>query len=195
MSVAVGKGRSRVAVHGEEKWHPKWSHAAPAPSELEPAPVPSRMQDGTPPAPLALRFASFNCLAPANLALHRDLLYRHSPPAALEPRPRLAQLVSTVLGLQADVIGLQEIDPADFAQTWVPRLAERGYRGVFKQRTGGQLDGVALFWREARLEHECGEAVEFEALHTCAATAEEVELLRPDPSPDPNPNPDRDPNH
>ena len=83
-----------VAVHGEEEWNPD-------------LPIPSRMQDSTPPAPPALRFVSFNCLVPANLALHRELLYRHSPPAALEPRPRLARLVSAVLGLQADVIGLQ----------------------------------------------------------------------------------------
>ena len=140
----VHGSRSLPAVGGDEEWN------STTPSNLEPVTVLSQMQDGMPPVPPALRFASFNCLAPANLALHRELLYQHSPPAALEPRPRLARLVSTVLGLQADVIGLQEVDPVDFERTWVPRLAERGYCGVFKQRTGGQQDGVALFWREAR---------------------------------------------
>ena len=162
--------RSRAAVHGEEKWNPEWSRARPSGLEPEPEPVPIPMQDGTPPSRTALRFASFNCLAPANLALHRELLYRHSPPSALEPLARLARLVSSVLALQADVIGLQEIDPHDFAQAWEPRLAERGYRGVFKQRTGGQPDGVALFWREARLKCKSCEAVEFEAPHASNPT-------------------------
>ena len=171
--------RSRAAVHGEEKWNPEWSRARPSGLEPEPEPVPIPMQDGTPPSRTALRFASFNCLAPANLALHRELLYRHSPPSALEPQARLARLVSSVLALQADVIGLQEIDPADFLRTWEPRLAERGYRGVFKQRTGGQPDGVALFWREARLKCKSCEAVEFEALHAS----------NPHPRPHPHPHP------
>ena len=178
--------RSRVAVHGEEKWHPEWSRARPS-GEPEPGPVPIPMQDGTPPARAALRFVSFNCLAPANLALHRELLYRDSPPSALEPRARLARLVSSVLALQADVIGLQEIDPVDFAQAWEPHLAERGYRGVFKQRTGGQADGVALFWRDARLECETCEAVEFEALH--ASNPRPHHYPHPHPHPDPHPDP------
>ena len=177
MSFVAAKGRYLVAVDGDDDWK------LVKPSNLETVAGPSSQRvDGTPPIPGVLRFASFNLLAPANLEEHRHMLYSHSPPGALEPRPRLSRLVRTVLGLQADVIGLQEVDPDDYRHTWAPRLAERGYRGAFKQRTGGQADGVALFWREARLEAEAEpEAIEYVRLAdewAARGRAAEAEALR-----------------
>ena len=167
--------RFLVAVDGDASW--KLIRAA----NLARPPDGPRLAQELPVAG-SLRFASFNCLSQSLLEQNHDLLYRHSPPEALRRKPRLAALVDLVAGLQADVVGLQEVEPDEYRKTWVPRLGAMGYTGAFKQRTGENRetpDGVALFWRAARLElQDEPEALEYARLAERVQDAREADELR-----------------
>lgn len=57
-------------------------------------------------------------------------------------------------------ICLQEVDHI-FHSFWLPRFRKLGYDGRFKQRTGGQSDGVATLFRVDRFELVSSEEVEY----------------------------------
>ena len=175
MDYIRAKQRFLVAVDGDATWKlvrpVNLARPPDGPSLAEEFPVAG-----------SLRFASFNCLSQSLLEQNHDLLYRHSPPEALRRKPRLAALVELVAGLQADVVGLQEVETDQYRATWLPRLGAMGYVGCFKQRTGEDRetpDGVALFWRGSRLElqHE-PVALEYSRLAERAQDAREAEELR-----------------
>lgn len=175
MDFIRAKQRFLVAVDGDATWKlVRPAHLA------RPPDGPSLAEES--PVAGSLRFASFNCLSQSLLEQNHDMLYRHSPPDALRRRPRLAALIELVAGLQADVVGLQEVEPEEYRTAWLPRLGAMGYAGAFKQRTGDSKetpDGVALFWRASRLElqHE-PEALEYSRLAERAHDAREAEDLR-----------------
>lgn len=72
---------------------------------------------------------------------------------------RWPQLLSLILELQPDIIGLQEVDLLDDPHEGLQAhdaeiradLREAGYRGAFVKKFGRACDGVGLFWRAARL--------------------------------------------
>lgn len=78
----------------------------------------------------------------------------------LEWHRRWPMLLALILEQEPDIIGLQEVDlapgdrqgknPAHDAQMQQD-LAKAGYDGCFARKYGRALDGVALFWRKARL--------------------------------------------
>ena len=111
--------------------------------------------------PGALRVASYNCLA-ESLLRQNPQLYRDCERSALDPAWRFPRLVEQIECLHADVAGLQEVEAFD--ERWLPALAARGYGGLFKKRTGEQLDGVAVIWRRARLELIHAEPIEYREL-------------------------------
>ena len=96
----------------------------------------------------SLRIVSYNMLAPSLLQQNAQL-YAHCHPAALLPAHRIPLLAAQIEALNADVIGLQEIEDFD---RWEPHFAALGYQSIFKRRTGTQHDGVALLWRCSRLQ-------------------------------------------
>jgi hypothetical protein len=122
-------------------------------------PEPVQISIGGPVASKALRVASYNMLGPSLLAQNPEL-YRASHPAALTPAHRLPLLLAQIEALNADVLGLQELE--DYEQ-WEPRFESLGYASLYKRRTGAQRDGVALLWRRSRLQLCEAQAIEYRA--------------------------------
>jgi endonuclease/exonuclease/phosphatase family metal-dependent hydrolase len=91
-----------------------------------------------------LTVVSWNVLASAYV---RPEFYPHTPVPVLEPEGRSARVVERVVGLgaAADVICLQEIEPATFAGV-AGRLL--GFEGSFAQKRG-KPDGCAIFVRRS----------------------------------------------
>ena len=106
----------------------------------------------------SLRVASYNVLG-TSLLQKNGQLYRRCHPAALDHALRLPALLEHIGALDADVLALQEGER--FEEDWEAPLARMGDKGVYKQRTGEQLDGVALFYRESRLELRGVQEIEF----------------------------------
>lgn len=93
----------------------------------------------------ALRVASYNVLADAYLD---PRWYAHVDPAVLLPAARREALLARLVGLAADVLCLQEVEPPCFA-VLRERLEEYGYAGVYAPKGRGRADGCALLMRHA----------------------------------------------
>ena len=92
---------------------------------------------------------SWNLLGDTNLQANPEL-YEKCHPKALPWSHRLPPILETIRRLDSDVVALQEVEyfDRDLAE---PLKRDCGLDGVYKQRTGGQEDGVALLWRTTRL--------------------------------------------
>jgi mRNA deadenylase 3'-5' endonuclease subunit Ccr4 len=97
---------------------------------------------------MTLLATTYNVLADGYL---RPRYYPHTPPALLEPAPRRARIVDHVVGLDADVYCLQEVEPATF-DALSAALEPRGYTGRYARKGAGRPDGCATFYRGLR-EH------------------------------------------
>lgn len=94
-----------------------------------------------------------------------------------DPSTSLLPSALSRTGLNADVVALQEVE--DFERCFRQPLRQAGLDGVFKQRTGGQQDGVVLLWRVARLALRHVEPVEYaHALTRHATDAADEQTLR-----------------
>jgi len=91
------------------------------------------------------RVASYNVLATAYI---RPRFYPHCDPAHLRPAWRIPALVEHVASLDADLIGLQEVDAATYVALEAG-LSPRGYVGHRAPKTGRKPDGCATFHRRA----------------------------------------------
>ncbi|XP_028398583.1 protein angel homolog 2-like [Dendronephthya gigantea] len=63
---------------------------------------------------------------------------------------RKEKLLSELLGYDAEILCLQEVDACHYENWFRPKLHEAGYTGLFVQRTGGKPDGCAIFFRNAK---------------------------------------------
>eukprot|EP00238_Polyblepharides_amylifera_P002246 CAMPEP_0196590506 /NCGR_PEP_ID=MMETSP1081-20130531/66825_1 /TAXON_ID=36882 /ORGANISM="Pyramimonas amylifera, Strain CCMP720" /LENGTH=346 /DNA_ID=CAMNT_0041913635 /DNA_START=106 /DNA_END=1146 /DNA_ORIENTATION=+ len=110
-----------------------------------------------------LRVASYNVLAQVYV---RSAWFSHSEPAAcLKWKNRSKSLLKVVENLEADVLLLQEVDA--FEDFWEKELKERGYAGVYKQRTqitGAKKDGSAIFYKTKKFELLEVRSIEFNSL-------------------------------
>ncbi|AFE05194.1 hypothetical protein COCOR_03385 [Corallococcus coralloides DSM 2259] len=93
-----------------------------------------------------LRIASYNILADAYV---KPEWFPHTPADLLQPRRRHAPLVQRIVGLDADIVCLQEVEPDSFTALQ-EGLAPHGYTGVMAQKGQGRLDGCAVFHRWER---------------------------------------------
>lgn len=126
---------------------------------------------------LRLRCTSWNILADSLMRSNRHL-YVRCDSSALQIHIRLPRLLEQLSLLQSDVLGLQEVEYFD--QNFAPWMSRTGYRGLFKKRTGEQLDGVAIFFRESRFDLIHNEALEFRVLAEGCASQEEADRMRKD---------------
>lgn len=85
--------------------------------------------------------ASYNVLADAYL---RPEWFAAVDPAHLDPAWRRGAILQRIVGLAADVIGLQEVEPLVFDLLRV-ELAAHGYVGHFARKRGERPDGAAFF--------------------------------------------------
>ena len=107
----------------------------------------------------ALRIVSWNVLGDSLLRAN-PYLYTACRADALQWRQRQPGIINIIQRLNADVVALQEVEnfQRDFQD---PLHRACALDGVYKQRTGGQEDGVALMWRSSRLSLLHVEAVEY----------------------------------
>lgn len=81
--------------------------------------------------------------------LHKNELYRSIDVSTLSWSFRFHIISQELLDLNADILCLQEIDHYQDFETF---LNKYNYVGVFKQRTGENKDGCAVFWRVNKFE-------------------------------------------
>lgn len=105
-----------------------------------------------------LRFISWNILGDS-LLRQNAYLYRRCHPQALQHGQRIRRVVDGIARLNGDVLALQEVE--NFDRDILRPLSAMGLTGIFKKRTGDQLDGVALMWRTNRLQLLRHEMVEY----------------------------------
>lgn len=120
-----------------------------------------------------LRVVSYNILADiyAQTELSKTTLYPYCPPHALHAHYRENLVKKEVLGYQADLLCLQEVDKALFNYSLQPALDAFGYQGLFRLK-GKQHEGLATFYRASRFQllsqHDVtlGQALASDPLHT-----------------------------
>ncbi|XP_068763832.1 2',5'-phosphodiesterase 12 isoform X2 [Struthio camelus] len=95
-----------------------------------------------------LRAVSYNILADAyaQTEFSRTVLYPYCAPYALELDYRQNLLKKELAGYSADLICLQEVDKAVFADSLAPALDAFGLEGLFKIKEK-QHEGLATFYR------------------------------------------------
>jgi len=103
-----------------------------------------------------LRVLSYNILCDKACTL---ALYGHAPQRALTWQNRRDQILSELLGRDADIVCLQEVDMDSFETFFRPQLAVNDYRGVFWQKSRAQtmadkdaryVDGCATFYKNSK---------------------------------------------
>jgi mRNA deadenylase 3'-5' endonuclease subunit Ccr4 len=90
--------------------------------------------------------ASYNVLATAYIQPDR---YRRTPAGILDPAWRVPALVRHIAALNADLLCLQEVEPAVFDALGTS-LGQQGYAGEYARKRAGRPEGVATFFRRTR---------------------------------------------
>ncbi|XP_004527106.1 2',5'-phosphodiesterase 12 [Ceratitis capitata] len=105
-----------------------------------------------------IRVVSYNILADlyADSDYTRTHLFPYCPPYALKIDYRKQLYIKEIIGYNADIICLQEVDVKIFDLDLVPILEsdEYGYQGVIAQK-GTCGEGVAIFYHKSRFEMYC----------------------------------------
>ena len=91
------------------------------------------------------RVATYNVLATAYI---RARFYAHCDPAHLAAGWRVPALARHCAALDADLIGLQEVEREVYAAL-DDALSPFGYAGSYAPKGGSKPDGCATFWRRA----------------------------------------------
>lgn len=102
----------------------------------------------------SLVIASYNVLADAYTRPERT---PRTPPDLLAWDARQEALAARMIGLNADILCLQEVAAGAFA-FWAERLRTHGYDGVYAQKGAAKPDGCATFFRLAALTFERDQA-------------------------------------
>ncbi|KAK6921135.1 Endonuclease/exonuclease/phosphatase [Dillenia turbinata] len=142
------------------------------PNYVEPNYNPNRSSSYTPiqrrwiesenPFPTQERFAvvSYNILGDRNAFKHRDM-YPNVPYYRLKWDRRKRVIRDELVGYNADIICLQEVDKYfDLLSI----MEESGYAGNYKRRSGDNVDGCAMFWKQDKFQLLEEESIEFKNL-------------------------------
>ncbi|GAB4860961.1 hypothetical protein Ancab_036121 [Ancistrocladus abbreviatus] len=100
---------------------------------------------------------SYNILGDRNASKHKDL-YRNVPPLYMKWSHRKSVVCEEILGWSPDLICLQEVDRF---YDLLSIMQKAGYIGLYKRRTGDNVDGCAVFWKADKLHLLGGESIEF----------------------------------
>jgi CCR4-NOT transcription complex subunit 6 len=124
-----------------------------------PRPQPSREMVSVEPVKYArqkptLKVVSYNVLADCYATKER---YPYCPSWALEWEQRGPRLIEEILGYDADVVCLQEVQASHWETFFLPRMQQGGYEGFYLRKTKkadgddqGKMDGCATFYRRSR---------------------------------------------
>lgn len=95
---------------------------------------------------MRFRATSYNVLASGYI---KPAFYPRVEPALLDPAWRIPALVRHVIALDADLIGLQEVDAATYAALEAG-LSPLGFASHYARKAGRKPDGCATFYRRER---------------------------------------------
>ena len=89
-------------------------------------------------APDEFRVVTYNTLAEPFTATTyaHEILYPYCDPSALDIDYRQSVIVHELLGYNADVICLQEVDLKSFQRFICPSMKDKGYEGYHQQKSG-----------------------------------------------------------
>ncbi|XP_069691665.1 2',5'-phosphodiesterase 12 isoform X2 [Periplaneta americana] len=98
------------------------------------------------------RVVSYNILADlyADSDVARKELYPYCPAYALSIDYRKQLIMKELLGYNADIICLQEVDSKVFQYDLNPILSSIGYDGIFSKKGGAVSEGLACIFRKSR---------------------------------------------
>ncbi|XP_022242831.1 2',5'-phosphodiesterase 12-like [Limulus polyphemus] len=102
----------------------------------------------------SFRCVSYNILADlyADSEYSRTVLFPYCPPYALALDYRKQLLLKEILGYNGDVICLQEVDSKVFHSDLYPLLKIAGLEGVFSEKGGQVVEGLACFFRTSKFK-------------------------------------------
>lgn len=101
--------------------------------------------------PKKFRFMTYNLLADlyADSDHSRTVLFGHCPSHALDINYRRQLILKEILGYNADIYCLQEVDRKEFDRTYKPFFRFVGnYTGIFDRKGGSVAEGEATFFRD-----------------------------------------------
>jgi 2',5'-phosphodiesterase len=102
--------------------------------------------------PGEFRTVTYNLLADlyADSDFSRTVLHPQCPPYALAIAYRKSLFVKELVGYNADIMCLQEVDNKVFDGDLFPVFSAKGYDGVFDRKGGTVSEGAACFWNAAK---------------------------------------------
>ena len=97
---------------------------------------------------------TYNLLADlyADSDFSRTVLHPQCPAYALDISYRKSLFIKEILGYNADIICLEEVDNKIFDGDLNPVLSQEGFQGVFDRKGGQVSEGVACFWNCEKFE-------------------------------------------
>ncbi|XP_012265656.2 2',5'-phosphodiesterase 12 [Athalia rosae] len=100
------------------------------------------------------RVTSYNILADlyTDSDYSRDVLFPYCPPYALDIDYRKYLILKELIGYNADIVCLQEVDKKVFDNDLLPTLASLDYDGVFNRKGGSVTEGLATFFNIHRFQ-------------------------------------------
>lgn len=100
------------------------------------------------------RVVSYNILADlyADSEVSRTQLFPYCPPYALSTDYRKQLILKELLGYNADIICLQEVDSKVFSNDLIPALSSVGFDGVFGKKGGAVSEGLACMFHKSRFK-------------------------------------------
>ncbi|KAK7398928.1 hypothetical protein VNO78_10102 [Psophocarpus tetragonolobus] len=108
-------------------------------------------------SPERFSVASYNILGDTNASQHSDL-YVNVPSRYMHWPRRKSVICDELFGWDPDIICLQEVDKyLELSHIMV----KAGYAGSYTRRTGGSLDGCAMFWKADKFRLLEGESIQF----------------------------------
>lgn len=99
---------------------------------------------------------SYNLLADtyADSDYSRNVLFPYCPAYALSINYRKQLLLDEIIGYNADIICLQEVDRKLFINDLEPILSLEGFSGVLKLKAGLAPEGTATFFRQSKFRFD-----------------------------------------
>lgn len=102
----------------------------------------------------SFKVLSYNILAPIYAT---KTIYPYCPMHALQWNYRRNNLLREIVNYNSDIICLQEVQCNHFEEFFQPSLSDKGYDGIFKQKTrevhymdAKKIDGCAIFYKKDR---------------------------------------------
>jgi len=110
------------------------------------------------------------------LAQHLANYFPYAAHASVRQARRRPRVLNTILGTNADIIFMQEVEQQEI---WlVPPLNSAGYATAFKKKTNGKKDGVMIAWKCSKFRCLKVNDQSFENIPDCDPNPSEIEQFK-----------------